>query len=65
MRINLRVPYSQKEQAKMLGCKWDDYKKTWYVVNPSDLTQFLRWMPKIRSSGKKKPAWQKILERMD
>ena len=47
MRINLSCPYSDKDQAKSLGARWDAGKKTWYIENVEDLTPFMRWMPKV------------------
>jgi hypothetical protein len=44
MRINLHCPYAEKDEAKVLGAKWDAERKTWYVVNPHDLTIFARWL---------------------
>ena len=42
MRINLKCPYDEKEQAKALGARWDG--KTWYIVDVEDLTPFMRWI---------------------
>jgi hypothetical protein len=44
MRINLTCPYSEKDQAKALGARWDNDKRTWYVIDPKDLMQFARWL---------------------
>lgn len=46
MRVDLKVPYSDKEQAKKLGARWDAAAKTWYVMDVTDLWPFLKWMPK-------------------
>jgi hypothetical protein len=46
MRINLNVPYGDKEKAKSLGAKWDVSTKRWYVLNPEDLKPFAKWMDK-------------------
>lgn len=48
MRINLQVPYSDKESVKSLGAKWDVARKTWYIIDPQDLEQFKKWIPSIR-----------------
>lgn len=45
MRVNLKVPYEQKDAAKRLGARWDSTRQTWYVENKDDLSPFLRWMP--------------------
>ena len=45
MRINLVTPFAEKDAAKALGARWDSAKKQWYIVDVSDLTPFLRWIP--------------------
>ena len=45
MRVNLKVPYSQKDEAKRLGARWDSGRKTWYVEDVEHLGKFLRWVP--------------------
>jgi hypothetical protein len=46
MRIDLNVPYSDKDSAKKLGARWDAERKTWYVIDVIDLWPFMKWMPK-------------------
>ena len=45
MRINLNVPYAEKDQAKRLGAMWDIARKVWYVEDLTNLRPFLKWMP--------------------
>ena len=45
MRINLVTPFAEKDAVKALGARWDATKKLWYIVDVSDLTPFLRWIP--------------------
>jgi len=45
MRINLKVPFAQKDAAKELGARWDAARKIWYVVDPVCLEVFADWMP--------------------
>lgn len=45
MRVDLKVPYSQKDEARKLGARWDRARKTWYVENEEHLGRFLRWVP--------------------
>jgi hypothetical protein len=47
MRINLETPFAEKEAAKALGARWDGTKKLWYIVDVTDLTPFLRWIPNV------------------
>lgn len=46
MRVNLNVPYAEKDLAKALGARWDVAKRVWYVEDLPRLEPFLRWMPK-------------------
>lgn len=45
-RIDLQVPYIEKDDAKKLGAKWDPDKKTWYIAGEIDSSLFSKWMPK-------------------
>lgn len=39
----LNVPYSEKDEAKALGARWNPEKKKWYVPDGVDATLFSRW----------------------
>lgn len=41
----LIVPYSEKDQAKALGARWDAAGKTWYVPEGLMLEPFECWLP--------------------
>jgi hypothetical protein len=43
-RMNLVVPFSDKEQAKALGAKWDSRIKAWYIDADQDMLKFRRWI---------------------
>jgi hypothetical protein len=43
-RINLNVPFQEKDQAKSLGARWDPHLKTWYIDSDKDLKLFTKWM---------------------
>lgn len=43
-RHELKVPYSEKNQAKALGAEWDATRKVWHVALGVDLTPFERWL---------------------
>lgn len=45
MRIDLEVPYSEKDQAKSMGARWDGIKKCWYIKDKESLDPFMQWMP--------------------
>jgi exodeoxyribonuclease VII large subunit len=44
-RIDLRVPYAQKEEAKAFGARWDQGNQTWYAPPNTDLENLKRWLP--------------------
>lgn len=45
MRLNLKVPFAEKDAAKKLGARWDAARKIWYVVDKDDLAPFSKWSP--------------------
>lgn len=40
---NLKVPFSEKDQAKSLGAKWNAELKQWYVPQGIDAKPFEKW----------------------
>ncbi|MEQ9430596.1 zincin-like metallopeptidase domain-containing protein, partial [Thalassospira sp.] len=42
-RIYLNVPFSEKDEAKALGAKWDRRAKAWYARDAMELEPFKRW----------------------
>lgn len=44
-RVDLDVPYSEKDQAKALGAWWDPAARTWYVPAGKDPRPFSKWIP--------------------
>jgi hypothetical protein len=55
LRIDLNVPFHEKDAAKRLGARWDADRKTWFAPDGADLGAFERWLPKpphvnVRSS---------------
>ena len=44
-RINLRVGFNDKDQARALGARWDSKLKTWYIGADMDMRKFRRWLP--------------------
>ena len=45
-RIDLNVPYAEKDQAKVHGAQWDTASRTWYAPPGTDLQNLKRWLPK-------------------
>lgn len=46
-RIDLVVPFAEKDEAKALGARWDIVARVWYVPDGKDSAPFDRWIPKI------------------
>lgn len=44
-RIDLQVPFPQKEQAKALGARWDMAQKSWYIPPGLSIENFHPWLP--------------------
>jgi exodeoxyribonuclease VII large subunit len=45
-RIDLKVPYAEKDQAKIHGAQWDTENRTWYAPPGIDLQNLKRWLPR-------------------
>ena len=43
-RVYINVPYSEKDEAKALGAKWDKQEKSWFVKPGDDQAPFQRWL---------------------
>lgn len=59
MRINLLVPFEEKDLAKKRGARWDAANKIWYVQDHPRLELFLKWIPEQL----KRPTQAKILDK--
>ena len=44
-RVDLVVPFADKESAKRLGAQWDVAARTWFVPEHVDPEPFVRWLP--------------------
>ncbi|WP_240484704.1 DUF5710 domain-containing protein [Brevundimonas nasdae] len=42
-RVNLDVPFADKNEAKAAGAKWDKTEKTWFAPKGTDLAPLARW----------------------
>ncbi len=56
MRINLVTPFAEKDAVKALGARWDGTKKVWYIVDVTDLTPFMRWIPDLGAATQAAPT---------
>lgn len=51
MRIDIDVPYEDRELAKRLGARWDAGARTWYFEAGTTLSKILTWFPSDRRPG--------------
>ena len=42
-RIYIEVPYAQKDEAKLLGARWDADVRRWYITDKQDVLLFSKW----------------------
>lgn len=43
-RMDMSIPYKDKDAAKNLGAKWDSENKTWYTTDADKLHLFDKWI---------------------
>jgi hypothetical protein len=44
-RIDLQVPFNQKDEARSLGARWDPRLKLWYVPEGVAAAPLAKWLP--------------------
>ncbi|WP_245774036.1 DUF5710 domain-containing protein [Rugamonas rubra] len=49
--ILLKVPFSEKDQAKALGARWNADRKAWYVPDGQNASAFERWLDPSQEVG--------------
>ncbi len=43
-RVDLKVPFAEKDEAKALGARWGPQAKVWYVPEGNETAPFARWL---------------------
>lgn len=51
MRVDLKVPFAEKDEAKKLGARWDAARKIWYVEDKADMAAYSKWSPVSNESA--------------
>jgi hypothetical protein len=51
-KIYIDVPYAQKDDAKLLGARWDADVRRWYITDKQDAQLFSKW---FGGSGRSSP----------
>lgn len=44
-RLDLQVPFTEKDAARQLGARWDPRQKVWYVPDGVDPAPLRQWVP--------------------
>lgn len=52
-RIVLEVPFSEKDQVKALGAKWNGQLKKWCINSQHNISHFQKWLPTSQHKGGK------------
>jgi hypothetical protein len=60
-RVDLQVPFTEKDDAKQLGARWDSRQRTWYVPEGADPTPFEKWLPEAQAPNIRAPSWELIV----
>lgn len=59
-RIDLKVPFAEKDEAKLLGARWDKDLKTWYIPDGINASSFAKWLHASAISDEPKYAIRSI-----
>ena len=63
-RQYLAVPYTEKDEAKQAGARWDNTAKSWYVGEQGDMNELKRWLPD-QQKKQQEPAQSPVVEFTD
>ena len=44
IRLYLNCPFSEKDECKSLGGKWDNEQKKWYISKDMNKEKFQKWL---------------------
>jgi Domain of unknown function (DUF5710) len=56
-RIDLQVPFAEKDEAKRLGARWDSRQRTWYVPEGIGPAPFKKWLPETLAPNIRASRW--------
>jgi hypothetical protein len=57
LRVDLSVPFLEKNAARRLGARWDHEARVWFVPENSDPSPFARWLPKRGQTNIRAPSY--------
>ncbi len=50
-KFYINCPYNEKDEAKLLGARWDADKRKWYIPFDSDRSKFKKWISNSKSQN--------------
>ncbi len=56
-RIDLQVPFNEKDEARRLGARWDPAARVWYVPANLDGAPFEKWRPRPAQPNIRAPRY--------
>jgi hypothetical protein len=56
-RIDLQVPFSEKNEAQRLGARWDPRQRVWYVPAGVDAAPLQKWCPRPPTPNIRSPRY--------
>jgi hypothetical protein len=56
-RVDLRVPYADKDEVKRLGARWDAAARVWFVPEELEPARFERWLPGDSAPNVRAPSY--------
>jgi len=57
LRIDLAVPFSDKDTARRLGARWDAAQRVWFVPADRDASPFAPWLPNSNQLNVRSPSY--------
>ena len=54
-RVDLDIPFSDKDEAKQLGARWDSNWKVWYAPAGIGVLKFKKWIPTVEEGRVRAP----------
>ena len=57
---NLKVPFSEKDQAKSLGARWNAELKQWYVPIGVEKAPFEKWLTSSPAANPIQSAYKPV-----
>lgn len=55
--VELQVPFTDKEEARRLGARWDRERKTWYIPEGLEHHAFEQWLPAPQAPNIRAAGW--------